>query len=119
MFLFGMLSSPLPYLLMAVFYFFGLATGMFAVNTDSQTDQQIQVKNIQVEPQTKSFELAKSSFKFHDYFTQEKVDDKAVQSYQQPVILPNENLIFFVHDIKVHQSPTSEYYFSRPPPTCS
>ena len=119
MFLFGILSSPLPYLLMAVFYFFGFATGMFKGDADSEPDKQIQVKNIQVETQTKSFEIADCTFHFHDYNAHQKIDYCTVQSDQQPAFSQKEKLIYFVHDTKVHHSPLSESYFCRPPPTCS
>jgi hypothetical protein len=104
---------------MAVFYFFGFATGMFKGNSDNEPIAQVQVKNIQVEPQAKSFEIAKCTFQFHDYTTQKKIDSSVVQAVQQLVVHPDEKLIYFVHDIKVHHSFISEYYFSRPPPTRS
>lgn len=119
MFLFGILSSPLPYLLMAVFYFFGFATGMFKGNSDSEPEQQLQVKNIQVEPQTKTFEITELSFQFHDYKFQENIDNYAVISTQSPAVRQKEKLIYFVHDIKTHHLFTSEYNFCRPPPSCS
>jgi hypothetical protein len=104
---------------MAVFYFFGFATGMFKGNDDSEPCKQIQVKNIQVEPQTKSVEIADRTFHFHDYKSQQKIDYCTVQSDQQPAVSQKEKLIFFVHDTKVHHSPLSESYFCRPPPARS
>jgi hypothetical protein len=104
---------------MAVFYFFGFATGMFKSNSENESTAQIQVKNIQVEPQTKSVEIAKYTFHFNDYSAQKKIDCSDVQSVQPPAVCQNEKLIYFVHDIKVHHSFISEYYFSRPPPTRS
>jgi hypothetical protein len=118
-FLFGILSSPLPYLLMAVFYFFGFATGMFKGNADSETGEQLQVKNIQVEPQTKTFETAETTFQYHDYSFQKKLVDYAVQPIQPSAISQKDKLIYFVHDLKVDLSPTSESYFCRPPPSRS
>ncbi len=119
MFLFGILSSPLPYLLMAVFYFFGFATGMFKGNADNETVQQIQVKNIQVEPQAKSYETAETTFQYHDYSFQKKIVDFTVQFIWPSPVCQKEKLIYFVHDIKVHHSPTSESGFCRPPPSRS
>lgn len=119
MFLFGILSSPLPYLLMAVFYFFGFATGMFKGNADSEPEQQLQVKNIQVEPQTKTVETAESTFQFHDYKFQENTNNYAVISAKSPAVRQKEKLIYFVHDINTHHLFTSEYNFCRPPPSCS
>jgi hypothetical protein len=104
---------------MAVFYFFGFATGMFKGNAESEPDEQVQVKNIQVEPQTKTVEIAESTFQFHDYKFQKNIDKYASQSLQSQVFYPKEKLIYFVHDIKVHHSSTSEINFCRPPPPCS
>jgi hypothetical protein len=118
-FLFGILSSPLPYLLMAVFYFFGFATGMFKGNAEIETAEQIQVKNIQVEPQSKTFETAETTFHFNDYTFQQKIVDYAVQPVQTSAIGEKEKLIYFVHDIKIDLSTTSESYFCRPPPSRS
>jgi len=118
-FLFGILSSPLPYLLIAVFYFFGFATGMFSGNADSETNEQIQVKNIQVEPQEKTVETAESTFRYHDYNHQKKITDSTVLSMWPSAFSQKEKLIYMVHNIKVHHSPTSETNFSRPPPSCS
>lgn len=119
MFLFGILSSPLPYLLMAVFYFFGFATGMFKGNADNEPEQKLQVNNIQAEPQTKTFEINNSTFQFHDYKFQENTDNYAVISAKSPAVRQKEKLIYFVHDINTHHLFTSEYNFCRPPPSCS
>ncbi len=119
MFLFGILSSPLPYLLMAVFYFFGFATGMFKGNADNEPGEQIQVKNIQVEPQTKTSEIVEFSFQFHDYNFQKKTEKYTVTPAQPPAVCQKEKLIYFVYDINTQHSSTSEYYFCRPPPSCS
>ena len=118
-FLFGILSSPLPYLLMAVFYFFGFATGMFKGNAEIEPDEQIQVKNIQVQPQIKTFEIAEFTFQFHDYKFQKKIDNYAFQFVQPQVFSQKEKLNYFVHDIKVHHSPSSGSNFCRPPPSRS
>lgn len=119
MFLFGILSSPLPYLLMAVFYFFGFATGMFKGNADSETGEQILVKNIQVEPQTKTFETAESTFHYHDYSFQKKIVDYTAQSIWPSAVCQKEKLNYFVHDVKVQRSSASESNFCRPPPSRS
>ena len=119
MFLFGILSSPLPYLLMAVFYFFGFATGMFKGEAEIEPNIQVQVKNIQFEPQISNFEKSENTYQFHKNNFQEKVVFCAVQSTQPPPFPPNEKLIYFVHGLKIPHSSTSEYYFCRPPPILS
>lgn len=119
MFLFGILSSPLPYLLMAAFYFIGFATGMFSVDADSEPDATIQVKNIQVESKTQGFEKSVDAFHFHEYKSQKKTDNCSISSVQPSPVGQNEKLIYVVHELKIPHSSTSEYYFCRPPPTRS
>lgn len=119
MFLFGILSSPLPYLLMAVFYFFGFATGMFKGNADNEPEEQTQVKNIQLEAQTKTVEIAKFTFQFHDYKFQEKIVNFTTPSSQPSIFCQKEKLIYFVHDIRFYHSSTTDTHFCRPPPSCS
>ena len=119
MFLFGILSSPLPYLLMAAFYFIGFATGMFSVNADSEPDAPIQVKNLQVEPKTQGFEKSKDTFHFHEYKFQKKANNCSILSVQPSPVGQNEKLIYIVHELKIPHSPTTEYHFCRPPPTRS
>jgi hypothetical protein len=120
-FFLGLLSTPLPYLLLAVFYFFGFATGMFKGNAEIESNTQAQVKNIQVEPQTDSIEKSANTFQFHDYKFdfQKKLTYCAIPTIESPPLGKNEKLIYFVHELKIHHSTTSQYYFSRPPPTRS
>jgi hypothetical protein len=120
-FFLGLLSTPLPYLLLAVFYFFGFATGMFKVNVDGETNTPIQVKNIQVEPQSDRVEKSGNTFQFHEYKFdfQKKVAYCAIPSIEPPPVGKNEQINYFLHDIKIHHSSISEYSFCRPPPTRS
>ena len=121
MFFLGLLSTPLPYLLLAVFYFFGFATGMFKGNAEMESNTQVQVKNIQVEPQTESVEKSGLTFQYHDYKFdfQKKVTYCVVPSIEPPPVGQNEKLTYFIQGIKIHRSFTSEYYSCRPPPTFS
>ena len=122
MFFLGLLSTPLPYLLLAVFYFFGFATGMFKVDAESELNTQVQVKNIQVEAQTYRVEKTGNTFQFHEYQFdfQKKVAYCAIPSVQPPPpVGENEKLIYFLHDNKIHHFSISEYSFCRPPPTRS
>lgn len=119
MFLFGILSSPLPYLLMAVFYFFGFATGMFQKEAaDKDKNLQVQVNTIQVEPASSVSANKENNFQFHQYKFEKKVVAQTVQS-KQPPHSEKEKLIYFVHEIKIPHTSTSDYYFSRPPPSHS
>jgi hypothetical protein len=102
---------------MAVFYFFGFASGMFKGDVNSESGKQIQAKSIQIETQAKNPEIAESNFHFHNYSFQKVVDDYAIQSIQPLIASQKEKLIYSVHDIKVHQSLSTRTNFCRPPPT--
>ena len=119
MFFLGLLSTPLPYLLIAVFYFIGFATGMFKGNAESEPIAQLQVKNIQVEPHAPSIEKPGGTFHFQEYNTQNKISDCTISLVQPSPIGQNEKLTYFVHKLKIPHSSTSEYPFCRPPPTRS
>lgn len=119
-FLFGILSSPLPYLLMAAIYFLGFATGMFHKEVaDSDENIQTQVKNIQTVPQADQGIESDKNFHFYQYDFKKKFVDSLVQSIQPPPDRQKEKIIYFVHDIKIPHSSLSDFYFCRPPPPIS
>ena len=115
----GLLSTPLPYLLLAVFYFFGFATGMFKSDVDIETNPQDQVKNIQVEAQTIRLDKSAYTYQFHKYNFQDDNAFCAVPKVQPKLVPINEKMVHFIQELKIPHSFTSESYFSRPPPTCS
>lgn len=119
MFLFGILSSPLPYLLMAAFYFLGFATGMFQKEkAGSDENLQVQVKNIHVEPQAINAENADEDYHFYQDHQQKKLVDAMVNRFELPPRYQKEKQIYIVHDIKIPSLSLSEFHFCRPPP-CS
>ena len=120
MFLFGILSSPLPYLLLAAFYFFGFVTGMFQKEV-SEDDKiaEIQVNTIHIESQTKHFAGTDNTFHFHHYKVEKKVIDCTNVTTQSLPFSKKEKLIYFVHDIKIPHTSISDYSFCRPPPSYS
>ena len=120
MFLFGILSSPLPYLLMAAFYFIGFATGMFhREKADSDENLQVQTNNIQVAPSAVSLEKAEQDFQYYQYFFSKKVTDCTLSTIQPPPDPQNRELIYFVHEIKIPFTSVSDFFFCRPPPNRS
>lgn len=119
MFLFGILSSPLPYLLLAVFYFIGFATGIFAGNTDQETQEQPETKNIRVEPQAKADVLVSVNFHYTDYSFQKKLVDPDNKSTMTSAVCAKEKLIYRVHDIKINPFFLADSNFCRPPPARS
>jgi len=104
---------------MAVFYFFGFATGMFKGDAETEPNAQVQVKNIQVEPQTTSIEKSEYTYHFHQHNFQEMSAYCAIQSVQPKLVPINEKIIYFIQELKIPHSFISEYSFCRPPPTHS
>ena len=120
MFLFGILSSPLPYLLMAAFYFFGFVTGMFQKEAyDDDKNAEVQVKIIHIESQTKHLVKVEKNFHYHHYTVEKKAIDCSVTSTQSLPYSKKEKLIYFVHDIKIPPTSISDFSFCRPPPPIS
>lgn len=119
MFLIGILSSPLPYVLMAVFYIFGFVAGMFQKETaDLDSQVQIQVSNIQAATEVNAQDKTENNFHFHQYKAAKKVDCCVKISMPSPPC-SKEKLIYFVHDIKIPHTSISDFYFCRPPPVHS
>jgi hypothetical protein len=118
-FLFGILSSPLPYLLIAGFYFIGFATGIFAGNTDHEAQEQTETKNIRVESQSKAEVSASINFHFNDYSFQKKLVDPDIKSSSPSAVCEKEKLIYRVHDIKINPAFFADSNFCRPPPSRS
>lgn len=117
MFLFGILSSPLPYLLIAAFYFCGFAVGMFHKETsDEDKHAPLQIKNIQVDNHLIIQKKAENSFYFHQYKVEKKVVDCNIKALKTPPS-SKEKLIYFVHDIKIPHTSNSDFHFCRPPPS--
>lgn len=92
---------------------------MFKGNVEIEPEEQAQVKNIQVKIHTETVEIADFTFQYHDYKFQKKADNYGVPKILPPAFCQAEKLIYFVYDINTHHSGTSEYYFCRPPPSCS
>jgi len=119
-FLFGILSSPLPYLIMAAFYFFGFVTGMFQKEVlEDDKNAEIQVSTIHVEPPSKQTVKAENNFHFHHYKSEKKVVDSSKHITQSLPYSSKEKLIYFVHDIKIPSTTFPDYSFCRPPPSIS
>lgn len=105
---------------MAAIYFLGFATGMFHKEvSDIDKDTQLQVKNIQVEPQGDKLVKSENDFHFYQYNFKKKFVDSLVQSIQPPPDRQKEKIIYFVHELKIPHSSLSDFYYCRPPPVVS
>lgn len=116
MFFLGLLSTPLPYLLLAAFYFFGFAMGMFNNSSGDEVSESISTITIPVE--TKPAQVNQTA-----YYYQASSD----HSYSQPDCLKSEentsqffpgtgSTILQFRNTQVHEFLFSGFQFSRPPP---
>jgi len=117
MFFLGLLSTPLPYLLLAAFYFFGFAMGMFNNSSGDEVSETISSVTIPVE-------VKQSTTEHSVYYYQ--VSNQKIQD-QAPVIKPENTstaflphtgpTIFQVRNVNVHEFLFPGFQFSRPPPS--
>jgi len=115
-FLFGILSSPLPYLLMAVFYFFGFASGIFKGDADAESGDSIQVSSIQLEKPDQAIIYTEKTYHFQEFQKHETTNLIVVKAFAPQNLFQDTSNIFYIHDIDVHRFNFSETQFSRPPP---
>ena len=117
MFFLGLLSTPLPYLLLAAFYFFGFAMGMFNNSTGEESTEQIAAVTIPVEVKQKAAEPSAYFYQINDIQTHTQNNSIKIE----------ENTSFFYPDSgktwiqltnsRYHEFLYSSFQFSRPPPT--
>lgn len=115
MFFLGLLSTPLPYLLLAAFYFFGFAMGMFNNSTGEEALEIVSV-TIPVEIKQKTTDHSVYYYQVNN----DKIHDQAhiLKSEDKPSSFSPDTgtNIFQVRNIKVHEFRFSGFHFSRPPP---
>ena len=117
MFFLGLLSTPMPYLLLAAFYFFGFAFGVFNNKTEEVVDPIVSL-TIPVEVKEKTPETAAYYFQFKGF---------EQNNFDQDVVKRNDNVLYVPDtgpNLQAHtSSSTYDFYFSntlfcRPPPAC-
>lgn len=117
MFFLGLLSTPLPYLLLAAFYFFGFAMGMFNNKTGEETIESIATVSIPAEIKQKSTEstiyyYSGINFEKQGHTVALSKEDSTPQAFPDtgPTFLQSRNSL--IHEIQI-----SGFFFSRPPPS--
>lgn len=118
MFFLGLLSTPLPYLLLAAFYFFGFAMGMFNNKTGDEVIETTSSVTIPVEVNQKTTDCSV-------YYYQVTSPEKQVQTE----VLANESSTSTFrpdtgpscgrvrnNTINIHEIHLSGFLFLRPPP---
>ena len=117
MFFLGLLSTPLPYLLLAAFYFFGFAMGMFNNSTGDESVEQIAAVTIPVEVKQKAAEPSAYYFQINDnqtYSQNSSIKIEINTSFFNPD--PGKT-IYQLTNCKIHEFLYSGFQFSRPPPS--
>ena len=118
MFFFGLLSTPMPYLLLAAFYFFGFAMGMFNNKTGDETTEQVaaitipaEIKDIKADHSIHYFQVNTDQ---QSTFSSEKINKSDTIGFS-PDTGPKDYLSLYF--LKTYDSNFFSVLFSRPPPT--
>lgn len=116
MFFLGLLSTPLPYLLLAAFYFFGFAMGMFNSNTGDEPAEVLASATIPVEVRQNADEP--SIFYFQVQADQIHFQDTDIIHEENASLFPPDtgSSTYFVMNDKVSGILFGRFQFSRPPP---
>lgn len=120
MFFLGLLSTPLPYLLLAAFYFFGFAMGMFNNNTgDEVLDATISSVTIPAEIKQKNTDH--SVYYFQITNSERKTQNNTLKYSDSSVeFSPDTGIkVFLDRNTAFYEFQLSRFQFSRPPPSVS
>jgi len=117
MFFLGLLSTPLPYLLLAAFYFFGFAMGMFNNKTGDEVPETISSVTIPVEVKQQTTIQTNYYFQVSNYKTQNQTEIIKSEESISVFLSDTGPTTFQFRNIKVHEFLFSGFQFSRPPPS--
>ena len=117
MFFLGLLSTPLPYLLLAAFYFFGFAMGMFNNSTGDEVSEAVSSVTIPVEVKQKTADHSIYYFQVNIHQIQDQTNILKSDDKTTAFIPDTGTIIFQVRDIKAPGFLFSGFQFSRPPPS--
>ena len=118
MFFLGLLSTPMPYLLLAAFYFFGFAMGMF--NNSTGDEPSTLVTSVTIPAEVNQKVVDHSAFYFQTYTkVQNQNGTEILKSEDTNSSYPPDTGIIVHHfkDQKDYQFLFSGFHFSRPPPS--
>jgi len=117
MFFLGLLSTPLPYLLLAAFYFFGFAMGMFNNSTGDEVSETISSVTIPVEVKQQATSHSNYYFQINNYKIQDQTDILKSEDSTSAFLSDTGPTTFQVRNVKVHEFLFPAFQFSRPPPS--
>lgn len=117
MFFLGLLSTPLPYLLLAAFYFFGFAMGVFNNSSDSEPAKTVTAVTIPAEVSPKTNDDFTFFYQVNPEISQNISEDIDL-NFNKLKLFPDSGIIhYFVRSTKVNEIHFSGFLFSRPPPS--
>jgi len=117
MFFLGLLSTPLPYLLLAAFYFFGFAMGMFNNKTGDEIPETISSVTIPVEVKQQTNSHSNFYFQTNNDEIQHQNDILKSEDSTSAFLSDTGPTTFQVRNVKVHEFLFPGFQFSRPPPS--
>lgn len=117
MFFLGLLSTPLPYLLLAAFYFFGFAMGMFNNSNGDETVEAVSAVTIPVEVKQKTTEQSAFYFQVNPVHTQNQSEILITKDTSSSFFPDTGTIVFKITNLKVPDFKTCDFQFSRPPPS--
>ncbi|MFY9151154.1 MAG: hypothetical protein WAO52_04000 [Prolixibacteraceae bacterium] len=116
MFFLGLLSTPMPYLLLAAFYFFGFAMGMFN-NSSGDEVAEVSAVTIPAEVSPKINTDFTYFYQINPEINQAQAEDIKIE-YTPLSLFPDTGQInYFVRSTKVNEFLFPGFIFSRPPPS--
>jgi hypothetical protein len=116
-FFLGLLSTPLPYLLLAAFYFFGFAIGMFNNSSGDEVLETISSITIPVEVKQKTTEQTAFYFQVNPIQNQNQSDVLITKNTSSFYFPDTGTIVYHISNLKVPDFRTSDFRFSRPPPS--
>lgn len=117
MFFLGLLSTPLPYLLLAAFYFFGFAMGMFNNSSGEETVEATASITIPVEVKQKTTDHTTYYYQVCKDKIQNQTANLASKDTSSAFSPDTGTIIYQFTNIKVHEFLFTGFQFSRPPPS--
>jgi hypothetical protein len=118
MFFLGLLSTPLPYLLLAAFYFFGFAMGVFNNKTDEEPKTQVAAVTIPADIKEVKADHAVHYYQVNVDF-QSKISKVKGELPDHSAFVPDTSPddYFSLYYLKAYDSSFIRSLFSRPPPS--
>lgn len=118
MFFLGLLSTPLPYLLLAAFYFFGFAMGMFNNNTGDEVTEAT-ISSVTIPAEIKQKNTDHSVYYFQITKSESKTPNNTLKLSGLYVEFSPDTgpKTYFDRNTASYEFLFSKFQFSRPPPS--